>query len=952
MEETSFPAGGAKWQESSHLAGDSLAYIDSLYEAYLADESAVPDEWRQYFRRLPSVSDRQSPEPSHAKVRSDFLRLARQGQAPKVAGATALDEIAIKQFHVFSLISAYRRNGHRYAQLDPLALQPPAAMKLSLVPEDHGLFDDDMDKVFELSEPILNQNKATLRDIIAMMQSIYCDKLAVEYMHITGTAERVWLQQRLESELPIEALGETMQMQILERLTAAEGLEKYLHNRYPGVKRFGLEGGETLIPVLNELLQHVGAEDYQETVISMAHRGRLNVLVNVLGKQPSELMQEFEGKVSSQGSGDVKYHQGFSTNVMTVGGEMHLHLGFNPSHLEIGGSVIEGSVRARQDRRGDDGTHEKVLPVVIHGDAAFAAQGVVAELFQMSQTRGYKTGGTVHIVVNNQIGFTTHHPEDARSSEYCTSLARIVQAPVIHVNADEPETAVWAMLLAADYRMVFKKDVVLDLVCYRRRGHNEAEDPSKTQPLMYQAVANKPTTREIYARKLERQGLLEAGVAQEMADEYRDLVDAGRKVALALVSEPDTAAFVDWSPYYGQQWTAEAKTAVDKATFSAVAAQLQQLPQDFKLHNQIKKVMQDRQAMAAGDLPINWGFAEIMAYATLVHEGFSIRMTGQDCGVGTFSHRHACLYDQNTGDRFTPVADSVAEKAEMFAIYDSLLSEEAVLGFEYGYATTNPDVLTIWEAQFGDFANGAQVVIDQFISSGEEKWDRLCGLVMLLPHGFEGAGPEHSSARLERYLQLCAEHNIQVCVPTTPAQIFHLLRRQMIRPLRKPLIVMTPKSLLRHKLAVSSLADCCEGQFQSVIDDVDCQTPERVKRLVLCSGKVYYDLLQERRKAYADDVAIIRIEQLYPFPDEVLAQMLAPYNKIQDVIWCQEEPLNQGAWYPSQHHMRRVIAQHQNSNSLYLVYSGRASSAAPATGYMAVHQKQQKALVENALFGR
>lgn len=948
MEETSLPAGIVEWQKDSHLAGDSLSYIDQLYESYLADADSVPEVWRQYFQRLPRVADASGPEVAHSGVRNSFLALAKQGRTSSAAPPTS-DEQSARYFHVMSLIGDYRRHGHRTAELDPLGLQQPAIM-LALLPEDHGLFDDDMEVVFELPYTILGKDKISLKDIIGMMENIYCDKTAFEYMHISETVERVWLQQRIESELPSQAFGETMKMQILERLSAAEGLEKYLHNRYPGVKRFGLEGCETLIPVLYELLQQAGAENYQETVISMAHRGRLNVLVNILGKHPSDLMQEFEGKISGEGSGDVKYHQGFSSNVMTAGGEMHLHLGFNPSHLEIGGSVIEGSVRARQDRR-EDHEQDQVLPVVIHGDAAFAAQGVVAELFQMSQTRGYKTGGTIHIVVNNQIGFTTNRPEDARSSEYCTSLARIVQAPVIHVNADDPEAAVWAVFIALDYRMIFKKDVVLDLVGYRRRGHNEAEDPSKTQPIMYQKITNKPTTWEIYAAKLENEGVLSAGVAQEMADEYRNLVDDGRKVALALVSESDKSAFLDWSPYLGQKWTAEAETSVDKKTFTALAAKMQELPEGFKLHNQIQKVMQDRHSMASGETPINWGFAEIMAYATLVNDGVSIRMSGQDCGVGTFSHRHACLHDQVTGKRFVAVADRVAAEPKQFQIYDSLLSEEAVLGFEYGYATTSPQVLTIWEAQFGDFANGAQVVIDQFISSGEEKWRRLCGLVLLLPHGFEGAGPEHSSARLERYLQLCAEQNIQVCAPTTPAQIFHLLRRQMIRPLRKPLVVMTPKSLLRHKLAVSSLDDCCTGQFQTVLDDQDCQTPAKIKRLVLCSGKVYYDLLQSRREAEADDVAIVRIEQLYPFPDDVLARTLAPYNKLQDVVWCQEEPMNQGAWYPSQHHMRRVIANHKNGNSLYLMYSGRDGSAAPATGYMSVHKAQQKSLVDNALFG-
>ena len=622
---------------------------------------------------------------------------------------------------------------------------------------------------------------------------------------------------------------------------------------------------------------------------------------------------------------------------------MHVALGFNPSHLEIVGPVVEGSVRARQDRRRDY-RNKKVLPVIIHGDAAFAGQGVVMETFQMSQTRGFRTGGTIHVVINNQVGFTTHRQDDARSTEYCTEVAKMVQAPIMHVNGDDPEAVLFAMQMAVDYRMEFGKDFVIDLVCYRRRGHNEAEEPAKTQPLMYQKIRKLPTTRELYARRLIEQGRITEAEAQQLVDDSRDALDAGRHVALSLVTEPDKSLFVDWTPYLGHDWTVEGDTRFPLEKFQELAARIQDVPEGFVLHRQVEKLQEDRRKMAAGAMPINWGFAEIMAYTTLQYEKHPVRLTGQDCGVGTFSHRHVALHDQKTGKRLIPI-NKLDDTT--FDVYDSLLSEEAVLAFEYGYATTSPNTLVIWEAQFGDFANGAQVVIDQFITSGEVKWQRLCGLTLLLPHGYEGAGPEHSSARLERFLQLAAEQNIQVCVPTTPAQVFHMLRRQVIRPLRKPLIVMTPKSLLRHKLAVSTLEDLCEGSFQNIIGEIDEIDPKKVRRLVLCSGKVYYDLLEKRREEGLSDVAIVRIEQLYPFPMDELSAIVGSYPKLKDVVWCQEEPMNQGAWYPSQHHMRAVVTQH--FPKIYLEYAGRDASASPAAGYMSLHLEQQRGLVAKAL---
>ena len=937
-------------RRTSHLSGGNVAYIEQLYENYLEDPATVPEEWRAYFEKLPRVEGAIAPDVPHAPIRTHFEQLGKsrgRSQLVRPSQAASSDHEK-KQVRVLELISAFRHRGHKKADIDPLGLMRRAGTPV-LDLAYHRLSEADLDTVFQTGSFFFGQPMAPLRDIISALEASYCGTVGSEFMHITDEAEKLWVQQRLESVRAHPDYSPEVKRAVLERLTAAEGLEKYLHNRYPGTKRFGLEGGESMIPALHDCLQRAGSHGIVETVIAMAHRGRLNVLVNLLGKQPEDLFDEFEGKVrisAATGSGDVKYHQGFSTNVVTPGGEMHVALAFNPSHLEIVGPVVEGSVRARQDRRLDY-RNAKVLPILIHGDAAFAGQGVVMETFQMSQTRGFRTGGTIHVVINNQVGFTTSRQDDARSTEYCTEIAKMVQAPILHVNGDDPEAVLFAMQLAVDYRMEFRKDVVIDLVCYRRRGHNEAEEPAKTQPKMYAKIRKHPTTRTIYVRRLIEQGVVSKEEDARLVEEYRDALDAGRHVALSLVKDPDPSLFVDWRPFLGHRWTSPCDTAFDLHTFQQLAAKLHDLPEGFVLHKQVEKMVDDRRRMAGGAMAINWGFAETMAYATLLHEGHPIRLTGQDSGVGTFSHRHASLYNQKTGKRHIPL--NHLSEWPTFDLYDSLLSEEAALGFEYGYATTTPNALVVWEAQFGDFANGAQVVIDQFIVSGELKWQRLCGLTLLLPHGYEGQGPEHSSARLERFLQLSAEHNIQVCVPTTPAQVFHMLRRQVKRPLRKPLIVMTPKSLLRHKLAVSSLEELCEGSFQTVIGEQEALDPEQVERVVLCSGKVYYDLLQKRQEDGLEHTAIVRIEQLYPFPEEELAAALAPYAKLKTIAWCQEEPMNQGAWYPSQHHMRRVIMQHDKK--LYLEYAGRNASAAPAAGYLSMHLEQQERLVKQALYG-
>ncbi|MEE4461280.1 2-oxoglutarate dehydrogenase E1 component [Azotobacter chroococcum] len=929
---------------SAHLSGGNAAYVEELYELYLHDPNAVPEEWRTYFEKLPADAGISTDVP-HAPVRDQFVLLAKnQRRAQPVATSSVSTEHEKKQVEVLRLIQAYRTRGHQASQLDPLGLwQRTAPSDLSIT--HYGLTNADLDTTFRTGELYIGKGEATLREILQALQETYCRTIGAEFTHIVDSEQRNWFAQRLESVRGRPVYSKEVKGHLLERLTAAEGLEKYLGTKYPGTKRFGLEGGESLVPVVDEIIQRSGSYGTKEVVVGMAHRGRLNLLVNALGKNPRDLFDEFEGKkLVELGSGDVKYHQGFSSNVMTPGGEVHLAMAFNPSHLEIVSPVVEGSVRARQDRRGDT-TGEKVVPISIHGDSAFAGQGVVMETFQMSQIRGYKTGGTIHIVVNNQVGFTTSNPADTRSTEYCTDPAKMIQAPVLHVNGDDPEAVLFVTQLAVDYRMQFKRDVVIDLVCYRRRGHNEADEPSGTQPLMYQKIAKQPTTRELYADALVKEGSLSQEEVQAKADEYRTALDNGQHVLKSLVKEPNTELFVDWTPYLGHAWTARHDTSYDLKTLQELNARLLQIPEGFVVQRQVGKILEDRDRMGAGGMPINWGCAETLAYATLLKEGHPVRITGQDVGRGTFSHRHAALHNQKDASRYIPL-QNLYEGQPTFELYDSFLSEEAVLAFEYGYATTTPNALVIWEAQFGDFANGAQVVIDQFISSGETKWGRLCGLTMLLPHGYEGQGPEHSSARLERYLQLCAEQNIQVCVPTTPAQVYHMLRRQVIRPLRKPLVVLTPKSLLRHKAAISTLEDLAQGSFHPVLPEVDSLDPKKVERLVMCSGKVYYDLLDKRRAEGREDIAIVRIEQLYPFPEEELAEVMAPYTNLKHVVWCQEEPMNQGAWYCSQHHMRRVASAHKKD--LFLQYAGREASAAPACGYASMHAEQQEKLLQDA----
>lgn len=920
--------------KSSMMMGADADYLDAMYEAYLENADSVSPEWRQYFSTIKGAGQ----DVAHAPVREKFLHMAQhKAHAVVMAGDVEHER---KQTAVFALINAYRLHGHTQAQLDPLGMMVrPAQADLTLAY--HGLSDADLDTSFETT--FLNGMKqAKLRDIIALLKHTYAQTVAFEYMHITNTDEVAWLQSRIEHNNLSTKLSPEARKRVLAQLTAAEGLERYLHTRFVGQKRFSLEGGDSLIPLLDEIIMRAGETPIKEIIMGMAHRGRLNVLVNLLGKSPAELFDEFEGKHqhSNLSSGDVKYHQGFSSDVKTRGATVHLALSFNPSHLEIVCPVVEGSVRARQDRR-RDAEYAQVLPILIHGDAAFAGQGVVMETLNMSQTRAYKTGGSVHIVVNNQVGFTTSNPLDSRSTPYCTDVAKMILAPIIHVNGDDPDAVLFVAQLALDYRVQFHKDVVIDLVCYRRHGHNEADEPSATQPLMYQKIRAHETVREMYGKKLVSEGLMTAAEVDALAERYRTRLDAGENIVTHLVDHNPEYKSADWASYRQFNDTAT-NTAITSESFDRLGAIISSIPDTIKLQTQIGKTFIDRQKMARGEILVDWGFAENLAYATLLDGGFDVRLTGQDVGRGTFAHRHAVLHDQVRDDIYIPLDHVSADRK--FTIRDSFLSEEAVLAFEYGYSTTDPKTMVIWEAQFGDFVNGAQVVIDQFISSGEQKWGRYSGLSMFLPHGYEGMGPEHSSARLERFLQLCAEHNMQVCTPTTPAQAFHMIRRQMLQPYRRPLIVMTPKSLLRHRLATSAKADFVNGQFQHVIPEIDDIVINKVTRVVICGGKVYYDLLQKRRDNNLNHIAIIRIEQLYPFPEKELSALLAQYTEAKDVIWCQEEPRNQGAWYCSSHHMLASLAPHQK-----LSYAGRDSSASPAAGYHGLHVEQQTKLVADAL---
>ena len=939
----------AAYQGNTYLFGGNAPYVEEMYENYLANPGSVPENWRGYFdalQHVPAVDGTDAKDVPHLPVVNAFADRAKQG-GTRVIMASADAEMGRKRTAVQQLIAAYRNVGQRWADLDPLKRteRPPIP---ELEPSFYGFADADQETVFDISNTFFGKDRMSLRELMNALRETYCGTLGVEYMYTTDMTQKRWWQQKLESLRSKPTFNAEKKKHILDRLTAAEGLERYLHTKYVGQKRFSLEGGESFIAAMDELIQQAGAQGVQEIVIGMAHRGRLNVLVNTLGKMPKDLFAEFDHTAPEDlPAGDVKYHQGFSSDVSTPGGPVHLSLAFNPSHLEIVNPVVEGSVRARMDRR-DDPKGSQVLPVLVHGDAAVGGQGVNQETLCLAQTRGYSTGGTVHIIINNQIGFTTSDPRDLRSTLFCTDIFKMVEAPVLHVNGDDPEAVVLAAQLALEYRMTFSADVVVDITCFRKLGHNEQDTPSLTQPLMYKKISQHPGTRKLYADKLAAQGLGQT-LGDDMVKAYRAALDAGKHTVDPVLTNFKSKFSVDWSPFLGKKWTDSADTAIPLTEWKRLAEKITTIPPSITPHQLVKKVYDDRAAMGRGDVNVDWGMGEHMAFASLVASGYPVRLSGEDSGRGTFTHRHAVIHDQNrekwdTGT-YVPL-QNVAENQAPFVVIDSILSEEAVLAYEYGYASNDPNTLVIWEAQFGDFANGAQVVIDQFIASGEVKWGRVNGITLMLPHGYEGQGPEHSSARVERFMQLAADTNMQIVQPTTASQIFHVLRRQMVRNLRKPLVIFTPKSLLRNKDATSPLSEFTKGGFQTVIGETRELRADKVRRVIACSGKVYYDLMKKREDKGADDVAAVRIEQPYPFPHKAFGAEIKKYPNATEIVWCQDEPQNQGAWFFIQHNIHENMTEGQR-----LGYAGRAASASPAVGYSHLHQDQQKALIE-AAFGK
>ena len=937
------------YQSNTYLFGGNAPYVEEMYENYLANPGSVPDSWRDYFdalQNVPAVDGTDAKDVPHQPVVNAFAERAKMG-GTKVVVASSDAEMGRKRTAVQQLIAAYRNVGARWADLDPLKRTERDKIP-ELESSFYGFSDADQEAVFDTSNTFFGKDRMSLRDLLNALRETYCSTIGAEYMYITDQTQKRWWQQKLEAIRSKPSFDGDKKRHILDRLTAAEGLERFLHTKYVGQKRFSLEGGESFIAAMDELIQRGGSVGLQEIVIGMAHRGRLNVLVNSLGKLPADLFAEFDHTAPEDlPSGDVKYHQGFSSDVSTPGGPVHLTLAFNPSHLEIVNPVVEGSVRARMDRRSDP-KGKQVLPVLVHGDAAFAGQGVVMETLALAETRGYSTGGTVHVVINNQIGFTTSDPRDSRSTLYCSDVVKMIEAPVLHVNGDDPEAVVLATQMALDYRMEFQKDVVVDIICFRKLGHNEQDTPALTQPLMYKKIAQHPGTRKLYADKLAAQGF-GADLGDEMVKATRAALDEGRNTFDPVLTNFKSKYAVDWVPYLNKKWTDAGDTAIPMAEWKRLATRLTTLPDTIAPHQLVKKVYADRAAMGRGDIPVDWGMGEHMAFASLVASGYPVRLSGEDCGRGTFTHRHAVIHDQNREKfdegTYTPL-QNVADGQAPFVVIDSILSEEAVLAFEYGYASNDPNTLVIWEAQFGDFVNGAQVVIDQFIASGEVKWGRVNGITLMLPHGYEGMGPEHSSARLERFMQLSADTNMQIVQPTTASQIFHILRRQMVRNLRKPLVIMTPKSLLRAKDAASPLSEFTKGGFQTVIPENKELKADKVKRIIVCSGKVYYDLVRKREERGSEDVAILRIEQLYPFPHKVFSAEIKRYVNAVDLVWCQDEPQNQGAWFFVQHYIHENMLEGQK-----LGYSGRTASASPAVGYSYLHQEQQKSLIDGA-FGK
>ena len=929
-------------RQTSFLFGGNAPYVEEQYELYLADPASVTDEWRAYFDALgetPASDGSDREDEAHAPVVSSFVELAKRPRSAVMPLDGGLG-LARKQVAVQALISAFRMVGTRKANLDPLLWTPPRAM-VELTPAYYGLTAADLSTRFSTADTFFFDEDATLQELVSALEQTYTGTLGAEFMHLTNASERGWWQMRLEATRARPSFSVAEKRRILERLTAAEGLEKYLHTRYVGQKRFSLEGAESLIVLLDELVGHGASKKVRSVVMGMAHRGRLNVLVNVVGKPLHALFDEFDGKdAENLPDGDVKYHKGFSSVIETSDGPVDVDLAFNPSHLEIVNPVVQGMARAKAEAIGA-GDARSVLPVEIHGDAAISGQGIVMETLSLSYTRGHGTGGTVHVVVNNQIGFTTSDPRDTRSSFYSTDIAKMIEAPVLHVNGDDPEAVAMAVRLALDYRTEFQRSVVIDLVCFRKYGHQEQDTPSITQPLMYRAIAAHPGVRTLYARELIRQGVTTSDQVESYVTARRESLeeahssDAAEASPGLAESSEDHAGAVLCSPPTPEQ-------------LRGLAQRISSVPDGYELHPLVSKMMAARREMAAGKKPVDWGMGEHLAFASLLGAGIDVRLSGQDSARGTFNHRHAVLHNQRRTSRSDGVLiplDHVGDKQGRFAVTNSILSEAAVLAFEYGYSTVNRNALVIWEAQFGDFANGAQVVIDQFIAAGAAKWGQRSGLTLFLPHGQEGQGPEHASARLERYLQLSARDNMRVAQPTTPAQLFHLLRMQALAFDRRPLVVMTPKSLLRHPAAVSPLDELAQGAFREILLDsqVEPSRASSVERVIVTSGKIYFELLEHRRKHGIADTPIIRVEQLYPFPSGQLAAELARYPNLKTVVWCQEESRNQGAWSFIEPQLRELLP-----SSAKLSYAGPAPSASTAPGYHSAHAVRQAELVLSA----
>lgn len=917
------------------LSGQNLAFVEALYADFLEDPASVPEDWRARFADLPDAlppSALRGPGFAHTSI------FAKGAATNGAAGAVAADQDRVDQ-----LVRAFRVRGHMQAKLDPLERKKPAHPELDIA--HYGFTEGDLKRTFSARTLSAPTETLTLGEILDRLRQTYCSSIGVQFVHIDDIDVKHWLQSRMEASLNKLDLSRDQQLRVLTKLTDAEIFEQFIHKKFLGAKRFSLEGGESLIPLIDLALERAGEQGIEEAVFAMAHRGRLNVMVNIIGKPAEQIFREFADRDPELhfGGGDVKYHMGHShDHTTTQGHQIHLSLCFNPSHLEFVNPVLLGRVRAKQDRR-DDSERRKVLPILIHGDAAFAGQGIVQETLNLSELAGYRVGGTIHVIINNQIGFTTP-PESSRSYNYASDVAKMLQIPIFHVNGEDPEAVSQVVELAMDFRLRFQKDVIIDMLCYRKYGHNEGDDPAFTQPLMYAIIRNRQTVRQAYLSNLLKLGEVTQDEADAIAIRQRGVLDEALSAAKQTDYEfqKDTGRGL-WTDYCGGSDGAvpEVDTSVPNARLSQLLTRQTELPESFTPHPKIERFSNTKRAMAAGETPLDWGAAEGLAFASLVTDGVRIRLSGQDSGRGTFGHRHSVLHDYKNGELYVPLANLVDGQAE-FEVIDSPLSEAGVLGFDYGYSLDSPDQLVIWEAQFGDFVNSAQVTIDQFIISSEDKWERLSGLVMLLPHGFEGQGPEHSSARFERFLQLCAEDNIQVCNLTTPAQLFHCLRRQVLRPLRKPLIIMSPKSLLRHPEAISTLEDLSTGSFQRVIPDAEV-TPDSTRRVLLCTGKIYYDLLAAKRTLAADHIAVHRIEQLYPLTDAHLAPLFDGLADGTPVVWVQEEPRNQGAWP----HMRLMLGEHIEGR---LPFSGiyRAASASPATGSNASHKMEQDLLIEQA----